>query len=164
MNNIRTAKVSDLHSIIGIYNQAVSSKFETADTIIIDPKDKLEWFNNHKKDVYPIFVYEEDNMILGWISISPYRMGRKALRYTVEISYFIDKDFKRQGIGSKLIEYVIIKSKELNYKSLFAIILDRNDASIKLLERFGFVKWGYMPDIADFNGVECGHVYYGLRI
>ena len=151
-------------SIVEIYNQAIKSKFETADTTEILPKDRLDWFNNHNPDTYPIFVYEINNQIIGWISISAYRQGRQALRYTAEISYYINNDFKRQGIGSKLIKYAIDKSKELNYKTLFAIILDKNEASINILIKFGFVIWGHMPNIADFFGVECGHVNYGLRI
>jgi phosphinothricin acetyltransferase len=164
MNNIRTAKYEDLESIIEIYNQAISSKFETAETTEIKTSDRLEWFLNHKPDTYPIFVYEIQGKVLGWISFSPYRKGREALRFTIEISYYVHSRFKRQGIGSELIEYALDISKEMGYKTLFAIILDKNEASIKLLSKFGFVKWGYMPNVADFNGEECGHVYLGYRL
>ena len=164
MNNIRTSKITDLGSIIEIYNQAMSSRFETADMLAINPEDKIQWFKNHQQDAYPIFVYEIDNKIVGWISITPYRLDRKALRYTVELSYYVDYGFRRQSIGSKLIEYVINKAKELNYKTLLAVIFDKNEASIRLLAKYGFSMWGHMPNIADFDGVECGYVYYGLRI
>lgn len=160
----RVAKLSDLESIVHIYNQAVRSRFETADTIEVDTKDKLEWFKNHSSDSYPIFVCEIDNTIVGWISISPYRQGRKALRFTAEVSYYVRIEYKRQGIGSQLIEHAIIEGKKLNFKTFFAIVLDKNEASVKLLIKYGFEKWGHMPDIADFDGEECGHVYYGLKI
>ena len=52
----------------------------------------------------------------------------------------------------------------LKIKTLFAILLDSNRGSIRLLTNHGFVKWGHMPKIADFNGIEVGHLYYGLRI
>jgi len=164
MNKIRIAKIKDLESIVEIYNQAIKSRFETADTMEIKPEERFEWFNNHNPETYPIFIYELNNRVVGWISISPYRQGRQALRHTVEISYYIHTDFKRQGIGGKLIKYAIHKSKELNYKTIFAIILDKNEASINILKKFGFVLWGHLPNIADFSGIECGHVYYGLRI
>jgi L-amino acid N-acyltransferase YncA len=164
MKNIRLANISDLNSINDIYNQAVLSKFETADLTTTTNQERLNWFNNHNENKYPIFVYEFDFKILGWISVSPYRQGRDALRYTVEISYYIHKDYKRRGIGSKLIVHTINECKKMNYKSLFAIILDKNIASIKLLTKYGFVQWGHMPDVANFDGEECGHVYYGLRV
>ena len=164
MNNIRTARYEDLESIVGIYNQAINSKFETAEITEISISDRIEWFLSHKPDTYPIFVYEMQGEVLGWISLSPYRKGREALRFTIEISYYVHSSFKRQGIGSKLIEHVLIVSKKMGYKTLFAIILDKNEASIKLLYKYGFVKWGHMPHIADFNGEECGHIYLGRRL
>ena len=164
MNNIRTAKNKDLESIIEIYNQAINSKFETAEITEITVFDKIDWFLNHQPDTYPIFVYEEQGEVLGWISFSPYRKGREALRFTIEISYYVHNKFKRQGIGSKLIEYALEAGKKMGYKTLFAIILDKNEASIKLLTKFGFAQWGHMPHVADFNGEECGHVYLGYRL
>ncbi len=164
MDSIRKATINDLASIVDIYNQAVKSKFATADIHEIDYKERYEWFNGHTPEVYPIYVYVINDLIVGWISLSPYRAGREALRFTVEISYYVHKDYARKSIGSRLMEYVINESTKMNYRTLFAIILDKNIASIKLLEKFGFTKWGHMPDIANFDGVECGHVYYGLRI
>jgi len=161
---IRVAEIKDLAPIVEIYNQAVENKFETADTEIIDLKDRQEWFFSHIPDAYPIYVCETNEKLVGWISVSPYRQGRLALRYTVEISYYVHRNFKRQGHGTKLLEYAISECKRMNYRSLFAIILDKNEASINLLTKFGFVKWGHLPNIADFDGVECGHVYYGLRL
>jgi len=164
MNNIRTARIEDLEAIIEIYNQAINSKFETAETTEVKISDKLQWFLNHESNTYPIFVYEKEGKVLGWISFSPYRKERKALRFTIEISYYVHNGFRRQGIGSQLIEYALMMGKKMGYKTLFAIILDKNEASLKLLHKFGFIKWGYMPNVADFNGEECGHVYMGYKL
>ena len=164
MNNIRIAHISDLERITEIYNQAIISKFETADTTEFEANDRLDWFNSHPQDNYPIFVCELNGIVVGWISVSPYRTGRKALRYTAEISCYIHSDFKHIGIGRELTEYVIDKCKALNLKTLFAIILDKNIASIKLLKKLGFEEWGHLPNVADFDGEECGHLYYGRRI
>jgi phosphinothricin acetyltransferase len=164
MNHIRIAVSKDLEAIVAIYNVAIRSKFETAETKEILWTERLPWFQDHDPAKYPIFIYEINGTIAGWISISPYRPGREALRFTVEISYYVHPDFKRKGIGSKLINHVIAEAKARNYKSLFAIILDRNEGSIQLLLKHGFSKWGYLPDIANFDGEECGQVYYGLRI
>ena len=164
MINIRTATYEDLGSIIEIYNQAINSKFETAETTEIKALDRTEWFLNHKPETYPIFVYEKQGKVLGWISFSPYRQGREALKFTIEISYYVHSGFKRQGIGSKLIEYALRAGKEMGYKTFFAIILDKNESSINLLYKFDFKKWGHLPNIADFNGEECGHIYLGYKL
>jgi len=151
---IRIAKIEDLKEIVEIYNQAVLEKFATADTEVITLDSRIDWFNNHNPEKYRILVYEKDSKILGWCSISPYRPGRNALRYTAEISYYIHKDFRRQGIAQQLIEESINYSRRINLKTLFAIVLDRNIGSIKLLEKFGFEKWGHLPNIADFEALN----------
>ena len=164
MNQIRIAQPLDLESIVSIYNFAVRSTFETADTEEIKWAERLPWFHVHDPENYPIFIYKEDGIIAGWISISPYRPGRQALRLTVEISYYIHPDFKRRGIGSKLVLHAIDEARRRKYKSVFAIILDKNEASIQLLKKLGFSQWGHLPNIADFDGEECGQVYYGLKL
>jgi phosphinothricin acetyltransferase len=52
----------------------------------------------------------------------------------------------------------------LGIKTLFAIILDDNEASVKLIEKCGYEKWGHLPGVAVFDGVEAGHLYYGKRV
>jgi len=161
---IRLAHQDDLEAILEIYNQAVRAQFETADTKEVEIKDRLQWFRDHMVNTYPIFVNEQNQQITGWVSLSPYRKGRKALRFTAEISYYVHNKYKRQGIGSKLIQHAIQKARILKFKNLFAIVLDENKPSIHVLKKLGFQQWGHMPNIADFDGVECGHVYYGLRL
>ena len=164
MSRIRIAQPLDLESIVDIYNFAVRSKFETADTRELNWTKRISWFKSHDPEDYPIFICKEEGVLAGWISISPYRPGRHALRYAVEISYYIHPDYKRRGIGSKLVLHAIDEARKRKYKSVFAIILDRNEASIQLLIKHGFSQWGHLPNIADFNGEECGQVYYGIRL
>lgn len=161
---IRLAELRDLENIVEIYNQAIDAKFQTAYTERFRAEDRVDWFHQHAADTYPLFVYTIDGNVAGWFSISPYRSDRPALRYAVEISYFVRKSNQQAGIGSQLLAHGINACKELNYRSVLAIILDKNTASIRLMERFGFEKWAYLPGVADFDGEECGHLYYGIRI
>lgn len=163
-SNIRLAKLEDLNSIITIYNQAIEEKFCTADTEKIEQNDRIEWFLAHSPQKYPIFVCEMDNRVAGWLSISPYRAGREALRYTVEVSYYVDRNFRRLGIAENLLSTGIETAIELGYKTIFTIILEKNIPSIKLMKKFGFEQWAFMPGVADFDGEECGHVYFGLKL
>ena len=63
-----------------------------------------------------------------------------------------------------LLQYVIGMCPLLQIKNLFAILIDSNQDSIRLLEKYDFEKWGHMPRVAEFDGIEVGHLYYGLRI
>jgi L-amino acid N-acyltransferase YncA len=161
---IRIAQQADLVQIVEIYNQAVALKSATADLDPLEPDDKSQWLEEHVPEKYPIYVAEVDDKIVGWCSLSPYRRGRMALRYTAEISYYIHEGHRRTGIGSALVKHAIAQCEELDIKTLFALLLDVNAASVRLLEKFGFTKWGHMPNIADFDGEECWHLIYGLRV
>ena len=161
---IRNFTVNDLEAIVNIYNHAVDEKFATADTEYVTIDSRKEWFAQHSAETYPIYVAEENNEIVGWCSLSPHRPGRKALRSVAEISYYIHKDHRRKGVANTLITYTIEKAKELGFKNLFTILLDLNKPSIYILEKFGFEKWGHLPDIAEFGGVICGQYIYGRKI
>jgi L-amino acid N-acyltransferase YncA len=161
---IRIANLEDLEAIVEIYNQAIAAGRKTADTTPVSTNDRKIWFHAHNPDKYPILVAEKDNMIIGYLTISPYRSGRMALRYTAEVSYYIPFEHHRQGVASNLLKHAISLCPSLQIKTLFAILIDTNQASIRLMEKYGFEKWGHMPHVADFDGVEVGHLYYGLRI
>ena len=161
---IRTATFDDIEAMVDIYNQAIAAGRKTADLTPVSIRDREKWFKDHTPDRYPILVAENGNQIVGYLTISAYRPGRMALRYTAEVSYYVHYEHHRQGIASKLLQHAIGMCPSLRIKTLFAILLDSNQGSIKLLEKFGFEKWGYMPRVAEFDRIEAGHLYYGLRI
>jgi len=161
---IRLAKFEDISRINDIYNQAVSKKFQTADSQHYKLNDRVKWFNAHDANKHPILVHVVQDTVTGWISISKYREGRKTLMNTVEVSYYVHKEYQKQGIGSDLLSQAIEKAKSLGYKTLFAMLLEPNQASIKLLLKFDFQEWGRLPKVAEIDGQEYDHLYYGLRI
>ena len=161
---IRIAVEKEYPAIISIYNHAVDEKFATADLEYVTVDSRKEWFAYHLPETYPLYVAEENSQIIGWCSLSPHRPGRKALRSVAEISYYIHKEHRRKGIANSLITYTIEKAKELGFKNLISILLDANKTSIYILEKFGFEKWGHLPNIADINGVVCGQYIYGKRL
>ncbi len=161
--NIRLAKLEDLEEIVEIYNQAILVGEKTADIEKVTVESRMGWFKEHTPEKYPLIVAESNNKVIGYATISAYR-SRFALRFTGEISYYIHYNHHRKGVGSKLLEHAINICPSLQIKTLFAILIDSNIGSARLLEKFHFEKWGHMPDVVDLNGRELGHLYYGLRI
>jgi phosphinothricin acetyltransferase len=161
---IRLAQIDDLPVIVEIYNQSIPSKSSTADTQPVRVEDRMTWFQEHKPDQHPILIAEIEGQVAGWCSVSAYRPGRQALRFTAEISYYIAPAYQRQGIASALIKHAVESCPALQIKNLFAIVLERNTASHRLLEKMDFEQWGFLPRVADFDGEETGHVYYGKRV
>jgi phosphinothricin acetyltransferase len=159
--NIRIAHKSDWQTIIDIYNQAVQEIGKTADTELQSVEGRKNWLEQHLNPKYPILLAETNSKIIGWCSLSPHRPGRKSLERTAEISYYIDRDYRKKGIATTLIKATIEKAKEREITNLFAILLDLNAPSINLLEKMGFEKWGHLPKVAEINGEICGQYIFG---
>ncbi len=162
--NIRIAKFEDLEIIVEIYNQAIAVGEKTADITPVTSDERKVWFDGHTPDKYPILVAEKGESIVGYLTISAYRPGRLAVRHTAEVSFFIHFEHHHKGIASRLLQHAIDMCPSLQIKTLFAILVDSNQDSIRLLAKCGFKKWGHMPRVAEFDGIEFGHLYYGLRI
>ena len=154
----------DLESINLIYNQAVDEGFQTADLQRISLVERLEWFQIHTERAYPIFVFEFEEKVIGWLSLSPYRKGREALRTTAEISYYIHKDYQNNGFGKQLMRFAIQQAPHYQFQNLIAILLSVNTPSIALLQLFGFQEWGRMPNIAKIQSQSIDHLYLGLPL
>lgn len=161
---IRLANIDDLPAIDEIYNQAISMQMATADTEPYSKEERLEWFMNHDPGKSPVFIGEYEGKLVAYLTFSPYRPRREAMRFTSEISYFVHKDFLRLGFGSAFMKYAIARATDYGVKTFIAILLAHNEASIALLQKYGFEEWGLMPRVADFNGVERDHLYYGLKL
>ncbi|MDH3978623.1 MAG: GNAT family N-acetyltransferase [Gammaproteobacteria bacterium] len=162
--DIRIATGQDIPAITEIYNQAIALKYATADLSPVTEEARSRWLAGHSPDTHPVYVADKDGQVIGYCSISPYRPGRMALNHTKEISYYVHQDFRAQGIGSELVKHAIDLAPSLGIKTLFAIMLDKNPNSLALLQKFRFEQWGFMPKVADFDGEEVGHYYYGLRL
>jgi L-amino acid N-acyltransferase YncA len=67
-------------------------------------------------------------------------------------------------MGTALVKHAIAACPALQIRHLFAIVLEGNQASLKLLEKMGFEEWGYLPRVADFDGIEVGHLFYGRHL
>ncbi|MBT4817008.1 MAG: N-acetyltransferase [Lentisphaerae bacterium] len=161
---IRLARTDDLAEIVTIYNQAILLKSATADTSPVSVQSREQWLADHRPETYPVYVSTQDEAVTGWCSLSPYRPGREALRFTAEVSYYVHEVWRRQGIGRALLQHAVDECPRLGLKTLFALLLEINTPSVALLESLGFGRWGFMPGVADFDGSECGHLVYGRRV
>ena len=161
---IRIASLDDLPAIVAIYNDAVEQRFATADLQPVTIEQRRAWFDEHDPATLPIFVFDDEGRVRGWCSLSAYRSGREAVQRTAEISYYVGHDSRRRGIGSALVQHAVGESPRLGKHVLFAILLERNQASIRLMTRCGFELWGRLPDVAAIDGELVSHLYYGRTV
>ncbi len=151
-------------AIVQIYNQAVRSGMQTADEQEVTVDEKIAWLQQHDGEHYCIYVAIENDKVVGYLALSPYRHGRAAFYNTAEISYYLDSQYQGRSIGTELIEHALSQCPVLGIENLVAILLSCNKASIALLEKFSFERWGLMPDIAKLKNDTVDHYYYGLKL
>jgi len=160
---IRDAVETDLPTIVEIYNAAVPGRMATADLEPISVESRIPWYQEHKAQTRPVWVVELDDQIVGWLSFQMFN-GRPAYHRTAELSIYIHPDYQGQGIGKNLLTEVIDRSPELGLKALVALIFAHNQPSLKLFETFEFKQWGYLPKVADLDGIERDLVIMGRHI
>lgn len=160
---LRNAELEDLPAIVDIYNSTIPSRMVTANTEPVSVESRIQWFNDHSPKFRPLWIAEYDGNICGWISFQSF-YGRPAYHATAEISIYIHTDYRGKKLGAFLLQKAIDACPELNIKTLLGFIFAHNEPSLKLFQRFGFQKWGHLPNIAELDGIERDLIIVGRRI
>ncbi len=145
MINIRAATDSDQPAILEIYNDAVLNTTATFDTEPRSMENQKEWFRKHKKN-HPVLVAVKNKTLVGWASLSPWS-DRCAYDTTVEVSVYLHKNFRGQGIGSTLLEMVTLEGKKAENHTVISRITQGNEISIHLHEKLGYRHIGVLKEV-----------------
>lgn len=150
--NIRKAEITDLQELLDIYNYEVKNGVATFDLEEKSISEWKEWFLNHNVDNHPLFVAELDNHVAGYASLSSYR-EKEAYKSTVELSIYIGADYRKMGIATKLMNFILEEAKRDNsIHTVVSVITSGNLASQKLHEKFGFEFCGTIKEV----GIKFG--------
>lgn len=163
MRTIRDAVVADLSAILAIYNAAIPDRMATADLDAVSVESRTDWFFAHSPEERPIWVLEIDAGIAGWLSFQSF-YGRPAYKATAELSIYVAPSYRRCGVGRQLLSYAIDQSPVLGLKTLLGFIFSHNQPSLELFTGFSFQQWGYLPQVANLDGIERDLVIMGKQI
>ena len=122
---VRLFEEKDEQRILDILNMAIADR-------------RVPWFVEHRAERHPIFVAEVDGRVVGWMAVTAYRSGREGFSKACELSYYLDKAYQHQGIGTVLMDRVITRCRTLGYRHLILIIFEDNLPSLSLARKFGF--------------------------
>ncbi|MCY7333332.1 MAG: N-acetyltransferase family protein [Pseudanabaena sp. CAN_BIN31] len=168
---IRLAVESDLPAIIEIYNAAIPTRLATADLDPITVESRRAWFRSHD-DRYPVWVMtigdrdiqsDRNEQIIGWLSFQMF-YGRPAYHKTAEVSIYVAPHDQGKGLGKKLLSHAIANCPKLDISKLVGFIFAHNIASVHLFEKLGFEQWGFLPEIAELDGIEQSLIILGKTI
>ncbi|NJK54015.1 MAG: N-acetyltransferase [Leptolyngbyaceae cyanobacterium SU_3_3] len=147
---IRDAVEADLSAIVALYNSTIPTRIVTADIEPVSVESRLVWFHAHTATERPLWVMEIDGTIAGWLGFQSF-YGRPAYRETVELSLYVASEFRRRGVGRRLLARAIAFSPSLQITTLLGFIFADNRPSIQLFQQYGFEPWGLLPGVAKFK-------------
>lgn len=147
---IRVAAPSDGEAVAAIYAPIVR---DTAISFEIEPPTVSELAQRIAKTLpaYPWLVAERDGQVIGYAYAGKHR-DPGAYRWSVNVSIYVDKGARRQGVGRALYERLIAILKAQGFHSAYAGIALPNAASVGLHEAVGFKPIGLYKEVGFKHG------------
>jgi L-amino acid N-acyltransferase YncA len=148
--HVRGARLSDAEAIADIYNQGISGRMATFETVLRSPDDIRQTLRNGGKR-FPFLVAECGGRVAGWASISAYR-PRACYAGIGEFSIYVGQDARGQGVGKLLLDALIVAAEEAGYWKLLSRVFPFNTGSRKLCAACGFREVGTYEKHAKLDG------------
>jgi L-amino acid N-acyltransferase YncA len=160
---IRLAVPADLPAIVSIYNASIPSRMATADVEPVAVADREEWFRGFEPARRPLWVYEHDGAIAGWLGLRSY-YGRPAYHRTVESAVYVDPSHRRRGIAHELLGNAVTEAPSRGISNILGFVFVHNQPSVTLFEAHGFQRWGLLPKVCELDGIERDVLILGRRV
>ena len=137
---IRRAEKRDAAQIASIYHQATQDGLTTFENFLATSEDRERWLQEHSEE-YPLLVAEWRNNILGWASLSPYHI-RPHAEGVVEMLIFIDRDYRRHGVGRELMRALQTAARLSGHRKIVGRMVAHNEAGRTLCRLTGWREVG----------------------
>ncbi len=160
---IRYGKHEDLMAILDIYNDAILNTTAVYSYKPQTMKERLAWFEQKGADGFPVLVFEENNVTVGFATFGYFRAW-PAYKYTIEHSVYVHKDHKGKHIGTMLLQALIKSANDQGYATMVAGIDANNEGSIILHEKLGFTKSGIIQKAGYKFGKWLDLVFYQYQL
>lgn len=146
MIKIRRATENDLPEMLTIYNDVIKNTTAVYDYKPHTFEMRRQWFMAKKESGFPVFVAEENEVVIGFSSIGPFR-NWAAYKYSVENSVYVAAEHRGKGIGKLLLLPLIEAAKELKMHTIIASIDHTNESSLRLHKSLGFIEVAHFKQV-----------------
>ncbi|MBQ7918780.1 MAG: N-acetyltransferase [Lachnospiraceae bacterium] len=161
---IRRAEERDLPELLAIYNYEVINGVATFDMQPKTLEERMGWFKEHNVDNHPLIVAEIEGKVVGYASLSSYRI-KEAYASTAELSIYVGEGYRGQGLATMLMSEILELAKEDERTHLVvSVITGENEASVKLHEKYGFTYCGRVHQVGFKHGRYLDIVTYELLV
>lgn len=154
---IRSMRETDWPQVEKIYQEGIATGFATFETQTPSFDD---WDKAHMNNCRLVALLGEE--IVGWAALSPVS-SRCVYGGVGEVSVYIGKTARGNGVGRRLMTALIKNSEEEGLWTLQAGIFPENTGSIKLHEKVGFRLIGKRERIGKLAGVWKDNLIFERR-
>jgi phosphinothricin acetyltransferase len=142
--HIRPSRVEDLAAIARIYAWNVENGTGTFEIDVPDEPEMARRRDDVLAKGLPWLVAERASKVLGYAYANPFR-PRRAYRFFLEDSIYLDPQARGQGVGRLLLAELIARCEAAGARQMVAVIGDAaNAASLGLHRALGFEMVGTM--------------------
>jgi phosphinothricin acetyltransferase len=143
---IRDAADADLPGLLLIYNDVIATSTAVFSTDPVTLEERRQWWRARVTLGYPVLVARDESGVVGFATFGDFRAW-PGYRHTVEHSVHVRADRRGQGIGSRLIEALLPIAAACGKHVMIAGVDAANTGSIRLHERLGFERVGYLHQV-----------------
>jgi L-amino acid N-acyltransferase YncA len=137
----RLAERRDAEALREIYNVEVLESTVTFDLVPRSLAEQVAWIDEHSGGHPAIVAVSDDDRVVGFASLSPYR-PRPAYAPTVEDSVYVHRDRRGDGVGRLLLGDLVELARSHGFHSAIGRIVGGHEASIALHRASGFEEVG----------------------
>ena len=137
----------DSQRVLEIYKMGLETRNSTFETMA---PSWQEWDSKHLS--HSRFVSEQEGIITGWAALTPFS-ARDVYKGVAELSIYVAADFRGRGIGSALMEEIVISSEANGIWTLVSSVFPENESTLRLHKKFGFREIGRREKIAQLDGI-----------
>lgn len=131
----------------------------TDEDAMINRYETLELDEEKKKLESKIQAIEAGNAVAIWAILGKEivgtcdisRIGGRS-RHVGKLGLMVDRNFRREGIGQFLLEYILGKAGKIDIKMATLDCFANNEPALSLYQKFGFQEYGRLPKALLWRG------------
>jgi len=145
---IRQAILNDIPEMIKIYNHAIEDEVYANCDMVVSDRDKFQsnYFFDQENYLSLVSISEEGR-INGWGALKKFS-ARPYDKSIAEVAVYIARSSRSTGLGIYILRRLIYHARKVKFHSIVAIIIGKNEQSIRGCQSCGFNEAVRMPNIA----------------
>jgi len=156
--SFRQIEESDIPAVIGVFNHYVEHSLSAFPDKPVGQKFADQFMRSSER--YPVLVVETDEgEVVGFGFVHQY-YPLSTLDRTGMIGYFIHPDHCGKGVGTRLVEELVDRARELGIDNLIAMASAHNEGSIRFHLKNGFREVGRFERVGRKFGKDVDQLWF----